>query len=1088
MSDSDGLYRNPAEFLASRMSYLLGNARGTPLPGPMTGGTAFVPGTRCEFEVRGIGREDKQPPMPPGDPGVWRLPFGDLLAGAYTYRVPVSYQISSAGAGGLSLSMGTWSHEAGDDDTCIRRAGILRSLLGVLYPLVSTTAAHPVRPDTGPGAAAGGLVRGHPTAKAPVAGDNVLPIDRVIRALGSRAWSVSVLASPEPETRPEGLRGALIAELTFAEDAEKATGHELPVVKQFTDLVEPALRALLDATAMGAWRTAVYLEADPVTYPLLASVWSSVFSGDHPAPEAIHVMDLAGQQAWQLAAAWAFPLDASEPGPAEYRHPFEYQTLLSSAQLAAYIHLPSVEVPGFWVEAIPRFDVSVAGGDDPGPRLALGTVVAHPAGGHDRGRAIPETAPGGPPYSVSLPALSRHVFIAGVTGSGKTNTSLRLLQGLHAQRVPFLVIEPAKREYRELALAPSGDPAPERSARELTVFTAASDEGTPLRINPFEVEDGTTIAEHIDLLRAVFAASFGDMWSPLPQVLEQCMLRAYQDRGWDLLSNQNDRLAEGEDRGLAFPTLRELAGTVDGIVGRLGFDPEARDRVRGSLATRISGLRAGSKGALFDTRSPLSMASLLGGPAILELERLADESDKAFLMGLLLIRLAEFRRGQQRAAASDRAPGDALRHVLVIEEAHRLLANVQAGNADDNTARAQAVESFSNLLAEIRAYGQGIVVVDQVPTKLAPDVVKNTNLKIAHRIVEEADRKVLAGSMSMSASQMAALASLARGEAAVFGDGDDAPVLVHMAGPPQASASLGPAAKDTATSPPARPPVHWGCACTGEDYAAAECVTASELAERAEIRHGILRIATAALRASSDGELSSSEVVQAVRRDAAPHNREGLLVGCLAARGAEWLADIWGGLRSWQFHRTLEFAETLRRLLTDTLNACARGQDTSSVTGSLRLYQQAALDLHRRATDPYPNCSAICTGDLAGSCLYRHPAASTLQRPDVLSAWKDARTRDASVASGYPATLATCVTTIASEILGPTDQSQARRAAALCFAQQAVAAESPAWPPWTRQQFISGLIAQHDAPPPHENPGQPPAYEAAAKPTEQAAS
>ena len=1088
VSDSDGLYRNPAEFLHARMSYLQGNARGTPLPGPVTAGTAFFPGTRYEFEVRGIGREDKQAPAPPADPRVWRLPFGDLLAGAYTYRVPVSYRISSTGAGGLSLSMGTWSHQEGDDDTCIRRAGVLRSLLGVLYPVISTTAAHPFRPDIGPGATAGGLIRGHPTAKPPVAGDNVLPIDRVIRALGSRAWSVLILASPEPETRAEGLRQALIAELAFAEDAQKAAGHELPVVKLFTDLVEPALQALLDATAMGAWRTAVYLEADPVTYPLLASVWGSVFSGDHPAPEAIHVMDLAAQQARQLASAWAFPLDASEPGPAEYRHPFEYQTLLSSAQLAAYTHLPTVEAPGFWIEVIPRFDTSVTG-DDPGPRLALGTVVAHPAGGHDGGPTPPEAeaALAGPPYSVSVPALSRHLFIAGVTGSGKTNTSLRLLQGLHDQHVPFLVIEPAKREYRELAPALGGDPAAEWPARELAVFTAASDEGTPLRINPFEVEAGTTVAEHIDLLRAVFAASFGDMWSPLPQVLEQCMLRAYRDRGWDLLSNQNHRLADGEDRALAFPTLRELAGTVDDIVGRLGFDPEARDRVRGSLATRISGLRAGSKGALFDTRTPLSMASLLGGSAILELERLADESDKAFLMGLLLIRLAEFRRGQQRAAGPDRVPGDVLRHVLVIEEAHRLLANVDPGSADDNTARAQAVESFSNLLAEIRAYGQGIVVVDQVPTKLAPDVVKNTNLKIAHRIVEEADRRVLAGSMSMSDSQMAALASLARGEAAVFGDGDDAPILVHITGPPQASPAPAVAAPDRELSPPPRQPAHWGCACTGENYAAAECTATGELAEHAEIRQGIMRIATSALRASSDDQLSTSELVQALRRSPAPHNREDLLIGCLAARGAEWLADIWGARRSWQFHRTLDFAETLRRLLTDTLTDRARGQDASSVTGSLRAYQQLALELHQRATDPYPNCSAICTGELAGSCLYRHPVASTLQRPDVISAWKDARTLDQS-ASGYPATLATCVTTIASEILGPSDQPQARRAAALCFAQQAVAAESPSWPPWTRQQFVSGLIAQHDAPPPQEDLGQPPASDAAAEPIEQATS
>jgi hypothetical protein len=242
--------------------------------------------------------------------------------------------------------------------------------------------------------------------------------------------------------------------------------------------------------------------------------------------------------------------------------------------------------------------------------------------------------------------------------------------------------------------------------------------------------------------------------------------------------------------------------------------------------------------------------------------------------------------------------------------------------------------------------------------------------------------------------RMTALARLARGEAAVFGDGDDAPVLVHITGPPQTSPTTSASAKDTGTRPPPRPPVHWGCACTGEDHAAAECVTASGLAEQAEIRQGVLRIATAALRASGGGELSSSELVQAIRRDAAPHDREELVIGCLAARGAEWLADTWGARRSWPFHRTLEFAETLRQLLTDTLKTRARGQDAGSAAGSLRQYQQAAVGLHQRATDPYPSCSAICTGDLAGSCLYRHAVASTLQRPDVLSEWADARTRD----------------------------------------------------------------------------------------------
>lgn len=581
-------------------------------------------------------------------------------------------------------------------------------------------------------------------------------------------------------------------------------------------------------------------------------------------------------------------------------------------------------------------------------------------------------------------------------------------------------------------------------------------------MNPFEVEVGTTVVEHVDLLRAVFAASFGDMWSPLPQVLEQCMLRAYRDRGWDLLSNRNERLADGEDRALAFPTLRELAGTVDEIVDRLGFDPEARDRVRGSLATRINGLRVGSKGALFDTRDPLPMASLLGGPAVLELERLADESDKAFLMGLLLIRLVEFRRGQRRAAGHFRPSGDVLRHMLVIEEAHRLLANVTPGSGSDNTARAQAVESFSNLLAEIRAYGQGIVVVDQVPTKLATDVIKNTNLKIAHRIVDEADRKVLGGSMSMSAGQTAGLSTLARGEAAVFGDGDDAPMLVRVLGPADDAPIRDAPIVEERSSPTRRPPMHWECACTVPDYAALECVAASGLAEQHEVRAGILRIATSALLAHTGDELSCSEVVDAIRRDGPRRGRQGLVIGCLSSRGAEWLADLWGARGSWPFARTMAFAKVLRHLLAASLGQCAGDADAGAVDDALASYQQVAVHLHARATDPYPSCSSICTGELAGSCLYRHAVGTSLRRPAVMSAWTNARKEDDAPAGavGYPVTWNTAFSTIASDVLGPHVVSPARRAVALCFAQQAVAAESPVWPPWSRKQFVDILIAQ----------------------------
>jgi hypothetical protein len=808
---------------------------------------------------------------------------------------------------------------------------------------------------------------------------------------------------------------------------------------------------------MGGWRTAVYLEADPDAYPMLASVWRSVFSGPSPTPEAIHVLDLVGEDVHELARDWAFPLGAEAPQRGEYRHPFDHQTLLSSPQLAAYVHLPSLEVLGYWVDVIPRFDVSTVGAGEPGSRLGLGAVVAHARGRHESDADSASEARSGPPFSISLPGLSRHAFIAGVTGSGKTNTSLQLLRGLHAAGVPFLVIEPAKREYRELAAARQGDSASERLARDVRVFSVSIAEGTPFRINPFEVELGTSVGEHIDLLRSVFAASFGDMWTPLPQVLEQCMRRVYEDRGWDLTSDRNHRLLSSDDRALAFPTMRDLAGAVDAIVDRLGFDPEARDRVRGSLATRINSLRVGSKGAIFDHRSAFSLRALLEQPAILELERLADESDKAFLIGLLIVRLVEFRRAGERTGRAA-ASGDRLGHLLVIEEAHRLLANVtEQSGSGDNTARALAIESFSNLLAEIRTYGQGIMVIDQVPTKLAPDVIKNTNLKIAHRVVDRADREVLGGSMAMNEAQVASLASLARGEAAVFGDGDDAPVLVRVTPPdPCETERVDPSlpTEDAA-------PLHWGCACTGAQQGAPECGTAGTLIEQREIRHAIVRIATAALLTNDGHELSASELVQAVRRTLPRGGSEPLVIACLAGRGAEWLADAWGARRSWSFGGTLEFAGALRRLLVDAL--IARTTDRADVEiDALDAYRRSALGLHERHSDPYPGCSAICSGELAGHCLYRDAAASTLERTDMLDVWRDARVREDPQADGYPRTWATCFDRVAPEMLGPGVQRVARRAAALCFAQQAVAAESPAWPPWARQQFVMDLVELAD--------------------------
>ena len=205
--------------------------------------------------------------------------------------------------------------------------------------------------------------------------------------------------------------------------------------------------------------------------------------------------------------------------------------------------------------------------------------------------------------------------------------------------------------------------------------------------------------------------------------------------GGDVLSNSNERLRKGQ-RTRTFPVLTELAQIVEITIASLGYDPKVKSEMTAALLTRLNGLRTGGKGAMLDVQRSIPLSWLLKQRCVFELEGLGDDDDKAFVMGLLLIRLAEYRRAN--------GPKSGLEHVLVVEEAHRLLTNSKQGGTEEQAnPRAKAVETFANLLAEVRAYGQGMIIVDQVPVKLASDVIKNTNLKIAHRLVAEDDRVAL---------------------------------------------------------------------------------------------------------------------------------------------------------------------------------------------------------------------------------------------------------------------------------------------------------------------------------------------------------
>jgi hypothetical protein len=203
----------------------------------------------------------------------------------------------------------------------------------------------------------------------------------------------------------------------------------------------------------------------------------------------------------------------------------------------------------------------------------------------------------------------------------------------------------------------------------------------------------------------------------------------------------------------------------------MGYDSKMRNDLIGSLQARINSLRIGSKGSALNVSKSFPMEHLLEGDTIIEIEDIGDDDVKAFIISLLLIKVLEYRRQQEDCQLE-------IRHLLFIEEAHRLLKNVQSGTGENADPRGAAVEFFCNMLAEMRSKGQGFVVADQIPSKLAPDLIKNTNLKIVHRTVAEDERTLIGGAMNMTEEQIEALSTLKQGVAAVYSEGDNRPKLV----------------------------------------------------------------------------------------------------------------------------------------------------------------------------------------------------------------------------------------------------------------------------------------------------------------------
>ena len=320
----------------------------------------------------------------------------------------------------------------------------------------------------------------------------------------------------------------------------------------------------------------------------------------------------------------------------------------------------------------------------------------------------------------------------------------------------FLVIEPAKGEYKNVF----GD---------VNVFGTNPLIMPLLRINPFSFPTGVHVLEHIDRLTEIFNVCW-PMYSAMPAVLKKAMLDAYESCGWDLRLSVN-RLSRGED---VYPSFLDLFLSLEKVITESAYSEEVKSNYSGALLTRVESLTNGLNGEIFSVNE-LSNMVLFDENCIIDLSRVGSQETKSLIMGILIMRLSEYRM------TGANTPNSALKHLTVLEEAHNILKRVSTEQSQEGSNMAgKSVEMITNAIAEMRTYGEGFVIVDQSPTSVDKAAIKNTNTKIVMRLPDEDDRKVSGKAAGMNDKQIDEIAKLPTGVAVVYQNDWVSPVLCKI--------------------------------------------------------------------------------------------------------------------------------------------------------------------------------------------------------------------------------------------------------------------------------------------------------------------
>lgn len=541
---------------------------------------------------------------------------------------------------------------------------------------------------------------------------------------------------------------------TTSISSSNMTTVENKIVIDLMTLIDDNLKKIEEYDSYGMWNVAGYFISDDMsTAEIAASNYRSLMNGEKSGREVSAINSWRKNNTELLGNFNDLTTYLSR-----YVHPqFVYggdilvnaSTSISGKDLGLHMGLPRTTVPGLPVIEHAEFGKEVntyrlfpkQEGNRPEDRMTLGKVF-------DLGQITKKIV------ELDNRSLNMHTFITGSTGSGKSNAVYQMLSELHQDKIPFLVIEPAKGEYKDVF----------GNWPDVNVYSTNPNIAELINLNPFMFPDSIHVLEHVDGLVEIFSVCW-PMYDAMPAFFKDAILKSYETVGWDLGSST----FEGDD--IEYPDFEILSEQLGKLIDNSDYASDIKSNYRGALLTRVKSLTVGLNKFIF-TSEQTEYEKLFDQNCILDISRVKSTETKALLMGLMVYILNEYRVDQKTEN------NNGLKHVTVLEEAHNLLKNTTGTNSSELIGK--SVEMLTNTIAEIRTYGEGFVIVDQSPSSVDIAAIKNTNTKIVLRTPEANDREAVGRSIGLTEDQVNEIAKLPSGVAVVYQNDWINPVLTMI--------------------------------------------------------------------------------------------------------------------------------------------------------------------------------------------------------------------------------------------------------------------------------------------------------------------